>query len=203
MTASQLEEGLIEEEHNVGTLSAEELRAALRSKPCWLRLWAVIEIKMLKAVQDPKRIKENIKGQMSSVALVGALVTSSQFTSFSNSQFISHDNLFDLILGIVRLLSLGAGLGATVFAVLLMNLLNAVPDHNTHRWTLDKLYLIPFPVCSLLASFFFWGVNVVLMAGLIYGNTLRYIAIGGTLTGSLVVFTFGVLVGREKGCSCA
>lgn len=203
MAASQLEEGLIEEEHDFGTFSAEELRAALRSKPCWLRLWAVIEIKMLKAVQDPKRLKENIKGQMSSVALVGALVTNSQFTSFSNSEFISHDNLFDMILGLVRLLSLGSGLGATVFAVLLMNLLNAVPDHNIHRWIMDKLYLIPFPVFSLLASFFFWGVNVVLMAGLIYGNTLRYIAIGGTLTGSLVIFSFGVLVGREKGCSWA
>ena len=92
MAESHLEEGFMNDSsddahtpaaHTHISLTAAQMREKLKKKPCLLRLWCVIEIQMLKMIDDPKQVKENMRMQMSSIALVGALLGTSQFASFS------------------------------------------------------------------------------------------------------------------------
>ena len=101
----------------------------IENKPWYLQIWAILELKMVRDIVDPAELKENIKANLSTVAIIGALFGGTNLSSFmaANVVDVNDMNIIDQIIVFARFLSAACGLLTAVYSAIIMSMLNAIP----------------------------------------------------------------------------
>jgi len=101
----------------------------LAAKPLYIKVWAVLELKMIAGVKDSAELKSNILGNLSTIAVIGALFGGANLSSFMSANGVNEgDHTFvGQIIGAVRFMAAGAGLIAAVYSAIIMTMTNAIP----------------------------------------------------------------------------
>jgi tellurite resistance protein TehA-like permease len=105
------------------------IKEKIAQKPCWLKIWAVLELRMIKNLEDPAELKENIKANLGTIAVVGALFGSSNLSSFMSARGVNPDkhNVISFLIGAIRVCAAGSGLLAAVYSAVILTMTNAIP----------------------------------------------------------------------------
>jgi len=108
---------------------ADIINELVDKKWCIIQVWAPLELKMIKNVVDPGELKENMKANLSTVAIIGALFGGTNLSSFmaANVVDVNDMNIIDQIIVFARFLSAACGLLTAVYSAIIMSMLNAIP----------------------------------------------------------------------------
>lgn len=98
-------------------------------KNCIIQVWAALELKMIKNVVNPGELKENMKANLSTVAIIGALMGGNNLSSFmkANAVDVNDMDIIDQITVFFRILSAIFGLVTAVYSAIIMSMVNAIP----------------------------------------------------------------------------
>jgi hypothetical protein len=101
----------------------------IENKPWYLQIWAILELKMVRDIVDPAELKENIKANLSTVAIIGALFGGTNTASFMAADGVNEEKQTQIgqFIGALRVLAAALGFGAAVYSAVIMTMTNSIP----------------------------------------------------------------------------
>jgi len=101
----------------------------IENKPWYLQIWAILELKMVRDIVDPAELKENIKANLSTVAIIGALFGGTNTASFMAADGVNEEKQTQIgqFIGALRFLAAALGFGAAVYSAVIMTMTNSIP----------------------------------------------------------------------------
>ena len=107
----------------------QEIERLLKSKPFYIKVWAVLELNMISGITDSAELKENILGNIGTVAVIGALFGGANLASFMSvtGVEVGDPTIVGQLIGAIRFSAAGAGLISSVYAAIIMTMMNAIP----------------------------------------------------------------------------
>ena len=168
------------------TLVASDVNESCTQKWCIMRMICAVEMKMLNQISDPEDLYERLQNYWVNVGIVGALIGSMTYSTFAAPPACDDDIFkgcnFTLVgfLGFAQLMATGAGLCAAIAATVNYQYLNTVPKSMARAWTIQMLWLLPFPTIMLLLCLFWTNVAVCIFTFILYGP---YVGVSGILGG--------------------
>ena len=159
----------------------------------WLliKFLAPLELKMIRNVDDPKELSEKIKGNLGTIAVVGALFGSQSLSSFNSgagdSKMLAATTF---AIGFVRICAAGAGLCASILSALIVTMMNSVPASGIRKWALENVMILPCPTLLLFGSLGSTAVDIIITSNLMYTQSLQYVV--ALLAAAFILFFFAV-----------
>ena len=171
----------------------------IKKQWCIVKVWAALEIKMITNVRDPKEVKESIKGNLGTMAVVGALFGSAALGSYMSATGIEDGtkDLMKTIVGSCRVFAAGCGLAGAIMSATNVTLMNTVSTKMVRYWVVENLIILPMPTMLVLGCLGGTGLDVILSSGLVYGKLLQYIV----AICYAVMCVFFVLIALKLFCS--
>ena len=105
----------------------QEIERLLKSKPFYIKVWAVLELNMISGITDSAELKENILGNIGTVAVIGALFGGANLASFMSGVEDGQSAGVGQFIGFVRFMAAGGGLITAVYAAVIMAMINTLP----------------------------------------------------------------------------
>ena len=107
----------------------QEIERLLKDQPLYIKVWAVLELNMISGITDSAELKENILGNLGTVAVIGALFGGANLSSFMTATGIEvgDPTIVGQLIGCIRFTAAGCGLVASVYAAIIMTMMNAIP----------------------------------------------------------------------------
>jgi len=96
----------------------------IENKPWYLQIWAILELKMVRDIVDPAELKENIKANLSTVAIIGALFGGTNTASFMAADGVNEEKQTQIgqFIGALRFLAAALGFEAAVYSAVIMTM---------------------------------------------------------------------------------
>ena len=84
---------------------------------------------MVRDIVDPAELKENIKANLSTVAIIGALFGGTNTASFMAADGVNEEKQTQIgqFIGALRFLAAALGFGAAVYSAVIMTMTNSIP----------------------------------------------------------------------------
>jgi hypothetical protein len=84
---------------------------------------------MISGITDSAELKENILGNIGTVAVIGALFGGANLASFMSvtGVEVGDPTIVGQLIGAIRFSAAGAGLISSVYAAIIMTMMNAIP----------------------------------------------------------------------------
>ena len=175
------------------TLIASDVNESCTQKWCIMRMICAVEMKMLNQISDPEDLYERLQNYWVNVGIVGALIGSMTYSTFAAPPACDDDIFkgcnFTLLgfLGFAQLMATGAGLCAAIAATVNYQYLNTVPKSMARAWTIQMLWLLPFPTIALLVCLFWTLFSVCIFTFILYGPYVGVLGIIGGGGGGVVL----------------
>jgi hypothetical protein len=169
----------------------EYIAQEIKKKWLLVKLLAPLELKMIRNVDDPKELFDKLKGNLGTIAVVGALFGSASLGSFNSgagdTKMLAGTTF---ALGFVRVCAAGAGLCAAILSALIVTMMNSVPVSGIRKWAVENVMFLPFPTLLLFGSLAMTAADLLITAKIMYTESLQIVV--ACLEAAFIVFFFAV-----------